>query len=102
MSCPQSTDGPDRTIDNVGAPLDLTEMKVVDPKTGRLMKTGIQGEVWARGHHVMLGYWEDEQKTKEAIENGWFKTGDMGTMNEEGYIKLVGRTKEMIIRGLLM
>ncbi|KAI1280689.1 Medium-chain acyl-CoA ligase ACSF2, mitochondrial [Halotydeus destructor] len=99
MSMPLVGDGPDKTVDNVGAPLSLTEMKVVNPKTGTLVKLGQQGEVWARGHNVMLGYWEDETKTKEAIENGWFKTGDMATMDDKGYIKLVGRTKELIIRG---
>ena len=72
---PLATDKPEKTIDNVGCPLELTEMKIVNPKSGHLLKIGEQGEVWARGHNVMLGYWEDEVKTKEAIENGWFKTG---------------------------
>lgn len=99
MSMPFVGDLPDSTINNVGAPLDLTEMKVCDPKSGRILPLGAEGEVWARGHHVMLGYWQDIDKTNESIENGWFKTGDMATMDSQGRINLVGRKKELIIRG---
>lgn len=75
MSMPLEGDPPTKTVDNVGAPLDLTEMKVVNTKTGDVVKIGEAGEVWARGHNVMKGYWDDPDKTKEAIEDGWFKTG---------------------------
>lgn len=99
MSMPFEGDLPESTISNVGAPLDLTEMKVCDPKSGKVVPISAEGEVWARGHHVMLGYWKDVEKTNESIENGWFKTGDMGTMDKNGRINLVGRKKELIIRG---
>lgn len=75
MSMPLEDDLPAKTVDNVGAPLDLTEMKIVNPKTGEVVKIGQSGEVWARGHNVMKGYWDDPVKTQEAVEDGWFKTG---------------------------
>lgn len=75
MSMPLEDDPLVRTVDNVGAPLDLTEMKIVHTKTGAVVKIGQPGEVWARGHNVMKGYWDDPEKTREAIEDGWFKTG---------------------------
>lgn len=75
MSMPLEGDPPGKSADNVGAPLDLTEMKIVDTKTGAVVKIGQSGEVWARGHNVMKGYWNDPDKTREAIEDGWFKTG---------------------------
>lgn len=99
MTMPFPADKPDKTSAVVGAPLDLTQVKICDPKTGKELAIGQQGEIWVRGHHVMLGYWEDVVKTKEAIENGWFKTGDVGVMQEDGYVSLVGRIKEIIIRG---
>lgn len=99
MTMPFPADGPEKTSAVVGAPLDLTQVKVCDPKSGKEVALGDEGEIWVRGHHVMLGYWEDEVKTKEAIENGWFKTGDMGVMQDDGCVSLVGRMKEMIIRG---
>lgn len=99
MTMPFPDDKPDKTSTVVGAPLDLTQVKICDPKSGKEVGVGQEGEIWVRGHHVMLGYWKDEIKTKEAIENGWFKTGDVGVMQEDGYVSLVGRIKEMIIRG---
>ncbi|XP_074596928.1 medium-chain acyl-CoA ligase ACSF2, mitochondrial-like [Brevipalpus obovatus] len=100
MTMPHRGDLPEQTMDNVGAPLDLTEVKIVDRKTGHLMPIGEQGELMVRGHHVMLGYWEDPDKTREAINSSnWFISGDIATMDDKGYIKLVGRAKELIIRG---
>jgi long-chain acyl-CoA synthetase len=96
MSMPFLTDGPEKTIDNVGAPLDLTEMKVVHPKLGYTLKVGEQGELYARGHNVMLGYWEDEAKTKEEIVNGWFKTGDVGEWMPNGALKIMDRIKNLV------
>jgi fatty-acyl-CoA synthase len=99
MTMPFPADSPETTCSSVGAPLDLTQVKVCDPKSGKEVEVGKEGEIWVRGHHVMLGYWKDDVKTAEAIENGWFKTGDVGVMGKDGYISLVGRIKEMIIRG---
>jgi fatty-acyl-CoA synthase len=76
------------------------EMKVVDPLTGECVPHGEPGEVCTRGYSVMLGYWDEPEKTAEAIDRaGWMHTGDLGTMDADGYVKIVGRSKDMIIRG---
>ena len=76
MTMPHPDDPPSATIDNVGKPLDLVQIKLVDPKSGLLVRLGEQGELWCRGHNVMLGYWNDEEKTKKEITNcKWFKSG---------------------------
>jgi fatty-acyl-CoA synthase len=90
----------ERRMETVGAPLDFVEVKIVDPISGEIVKIGEQGELLARGHNVMLGYWDEEEKTREVItDSKWYKTGDLATMDDTGYVKIVGRTKEMIIRG---
>jgi fatty-acyl-CoA synthase len=99
MTMPFPTDNPEDGVASVGFPLDLTEVKVCHPKTGSVVPIGCEGELWVRGHHVMPGYFKSAEKTAEAIENGWFKTGDMGVMDDKGSLSLKGRTKEMIIRG---
>jgi fatty-acyl-CoA synthase len=77
-----------------------TEIKVVDPETGRTQPRGEPGEFLARGYLVMRGYWNDPERTSDAIdEGGWMHTGDLATMDEEGYVRIVGRIKDMIIRG---
>ncbi|XP_054159206.1 putative acyl-CoA synthetase YngI [Oppia nitens] len=87
-------------METVGSPLDLVEVKIVNPATGQITKIGEQGELLSRGHNVMIGYWKDEVKTREAIDEGkWYHSGDLATMDQYGYIKIVGRTKELIIRG---
>jgi fatty-acyl-CoA synthase len=76
------------------------EVKIVDPDTGRTVPRGQPGEFLARGYHVMLGYWNDPERTAEAIDRGrWMHTGDLAVMDEDGYVKIVGRIKDMIIRG---
>jgi fatty-acyl-CoA synthase len=76
------------------------EIKVVDPVTGRTVPRGESGELCTRGYSVMLGYWEDPERTAEAIDQaGWMHTGDLATMDDEGYANIVGRIKDMIIRG---
>jgi fatty-acyl-CoA synthase len=76
------------------------EVKVVDPATGNIVARGETGEFLTRGYSVMLGYWDDAQRTAEAIDRaGWMHTGDLATMDEEGYLKIVGRSKDMVIRG---
>ena len=76
------------------------EVKVVDPNTGRCVARGESGELCTRGYSVMLGYWNDPERTSEAIdEAGWMHTGDLAVMDEAGYLNIVGRSKDMIIRG---
>ena len=76
------------------------EVQVIDPETGRLLPRGERGELCTRGYSVMLGYWDDEEATATAIDrSGWMHTGDLATMDDDGYLSIVGRIKDMIIRG---
>src|SRR4051812_10257272 len=76
------------------------EIKIVDPATGDTVERGRPGEFCTRGYSVMLGYWEDPDKTAEAIDaEGWMHTGDLAEMREDGYCNIVGRIKDMVIRG---
>ncbi|GAB6020347.1 hypothetical protein CHUAL_003059 [Chamberlinius hualienensis] len=82
-----------------GRPVPYMEVKVVDTN-GCIVARGQPGEIWARGYKVMLGYWDDEDKTREAItKDGWYRTGDVGIMLESGCIQIVDRIGDMIIRG---
>ncbi|MFC9468253.1 linear/branched/unsaturated fatty acid:CoA ligase LbuL [Streptomyces coelicoflavus] len=84
----------------VGRVLPHIEVKVVDPVTGVTVPRGDAGELRTRGYSVMLGYWEEPEKTAEAIDPGrWMHTGDLAVMREDGYVEIVGRIKDMIIRG---
>jgi fatty-acyl-CoA synthase len=84
----------------VGKVMPHTEIKIVDPATGRIQPRGEAGEFCARGYLVMRGYWNEPERTAEAIdEGGWMHSGDLATMDEEGYIRVVGRIKDMVIRG---
>jgi fatty-acyl-CoA synthase len=90
----------DRRVATVGRVHPHVEVKVVEPGTGRALPRGEPGELCTRGYSVMLGYWEDEERTREAIDAGrWMHTGDLATMDQEGYVNIVGRIKDMIIRG---
>jgi fatty-acyl-CoA synthase len=83
-----------------GQPLPHTEVKVVDPATGEVVDSGAVGEIMVRSYGVMQGYFEMEEATRAAIEpDGWLHTGDLGTMDPRGYVRITGRLKEMIIRG---
>jgi len=95
-----ATDDPiERRVSTVGRILPHVEAKVVDAE-GRIVPRGTAGELLTRGYLVMLGYWEDEEKTREAIDKaGWMHTGDLATIDDEGYCNIVGRIKEMVIRG---
>jgi len=76
------------------------EIKIIDPSTGETLDRGQTGEFCTRGYSVMLGYWNDEEKTREAIDSdGWMHTGDLAVMREDGYCTVVGRIKDMVIRG---
>jgi fatty-acyl-CoA synthase len=84
----------------VGAVHPHVECKIVDPETGRTVPRGTPGELLSRGYIVMLGYWEDDEATAKAIDRaGWMHTGDQAVMREDGYVNIVGRIKDMVIRG---
>jgi fatty-acyl-CoA synthase len=90
----------ERRVGTVGRVHPHVEVKVVAPETGRTVERGDPGELCTRGYSVMLGYWEDPKRTAEAIDPArWMHTGDLATMDDEGYVKIVGRSKDMIIRG---
>ncbi|OQV14640.1 Acyl-CoA synthetase family member 2, mitochondrial [Hypsibius exemplaris] len=92
-------DPPECTIHTVGTAIDHVEVKLVDEEDF-IVPVGTRGEILVRGHNRMKGYWEDEAKTKEAISpTGWMRSGDIGIMNEMGYLRIVGRSKDTIIRG---
>lgn len=89
-----------KQLHTVGRALPFIEVKIADPLTGREQPVDTPGEVWARGHNVFLGYYNDEEKTRQCItEAGWYKTGDVGMMDEDGYVIIVSRLKDMVIRG---
>lgn len=89
-----------RKTQTVGAIAPHTEAKVVCTQTARIVPLNAPGEILIRGYCNMLGYWNDEEKTKETFTPGnWYKTGDIGTLDEYGYCQIVGRIKDMIIRG---
>jgi fatty-acyl-CoA synthase len=90
----------DRRVGTVGRVHPHVEVKIVDPETGLTAERGHPGELLTRGYSVMLGYWDDPERTAEAIDAArWMHTGDLATMDDEGYVKIVGRSKDMIIRG---
>ena len=90
----------ERRVSTVGRKLPDVEVKIVDPETGEEIESGEPGELCTRGYHVMKGYYKMPDKTEETIdEDGWLHTEDLATMDEDGYVKITGRTKDMIIRG---
>ena len=101
VSTQSATDDPlDKRVTTVGRVHPHAEIKIVDPETGRVVPRGTSGELCTRGYCVMLGYWNDETATRAAIDAGrWMHTGDLATMDDEGYINIVGRIKDMIVRG---
>ncbi len=90
----------DRRVSTVGRVHPHVEVKVVNPETGLTLPCGEPGELCTRGYSVMLGYWDEPEKTAEAIDRArWMHTGDIGVMDDEGYINVTGRIKDMVIRG---
>ena len=90
----------ERRVTTVGQAFPHIELKIVDPLTGATVPRGVPGEVCGRGFGVMLGYWENPEATAAAIDPArWMHTGDLGTMDEDGYVNIVGRIKDLIIRG---
>ena len=101
VSCQtRSDDDLDRRTATIGRVHPHVEVKVVDPATGEVVERGVTGELCTRGYSVMVGYWDDREKTEEAIDtDGWMHTGDLAVMREDGYCNIVGRMKDMVIRG---
>ncbi len=96
----RADDDLDRRTATIGRVHPHVEIKVVDPETGKTVERGEPGELCTRGYSVMLGYWNDQEKTGEAIDSeGWMHTGDLAEMREDGYCNIVGRIKDMVIRG---
>ncbi|MFH9070533.1 AMP-binding protein [Streptomyces alboflavus] len=90
----------ERRTGTVGRVLPHIEVKVVDPVSGVTLPRGQSGELCTRGYSVMLGYWQEPERTAEVIDSGrWMHTGDLAVMREDGYVQIVGRIKDMIIRG---
>jgi fatty-acyl-CoA synthase len=95
------TDDPiEKRVSSVGKPHPGVEVKIIDPVTGEDTPTGVPGELCTRGYLVMKGYYNNEQATKSAVDHsGWLHTGDIAVMDEDGYIDITGRIKDMVIRG---
>ncbi len=93
-------DSLDKRVATVGRAHPHVEVRIVDPDTGETVPRGAAGEFMTRGYSVMLGYWDDKARTTEAVDDeGWMHTGDLAVMDDDGYINIVGRIKDMIIRG---
>jgi len=90
----------EKRVSTIGRAHPHVEVKIVDPETGTVVPRGTPGEQCTRGYSVMLGYWGDDEATACAVdEDGWMHTGDLSTMDDDGYVNIVGRIKDMIIRG---
>ena len=101
VSCQSSVDTPlDKRVSTVGLVQPHLEIKIISPESGEVVAPGVSGELCTRGYSVMHGYWDDPARTLEAIDlEGWMHTGDLATMDLEGYVNIVGRIKDMVIRG---
>jgi fatty-acyl-CoA synthase len=96
----RADDDMERRVSTVGRVHPHVEIKVIDPETGLVLARGSHGELCTRGYSVMLGYWDEPEKTAEAIDAArWMHTGDLAVMDEAGYLNIVGRIKDMVIRG---
>ena len=95
-----SDDSIEKRVGSVGRVHPHVEIRIADAGTGETVECGVAGEFQTRGYSVMLGYWNDAARTREAITpEGWMRTGNLATMDEQGYVNIVGRIKDMIIRG---
>lgn len=101
VSTQTAVDDPlEKQVGTVGSVHPHVEIKIIDPATGQVVPRGQSGELCTRGYCVMLGYWNNEEATRQAIDSArWMHTGDLATMDDEGYLNIVGRIKDMIIRG---
>ncbi len=99
VSFQSATDDPlEKRVSTVGRILPHLEVKIVDAD-GRVVPVGEKGELCTRGYSVMQGYWNDPERTADAVRDGWMHTGDLATLDEQGYCNIVGRVKDMVIRG---
>ncbi|MBK0112648.1 MULTISPECIES: AMP-binding protein [unclassified Delftia] len=100
-SCQSTTDTPlEKRVSTIGKVLPHLELKVISPESGEILPVGAVGELCTRGYSVMRGYWEDAAKTSEAIDaEGWMHSGDLATLDEDGYVNIAGRIKDLVIRG---
>ena len=90
----------EKRVGTVGSVHPHVQVKIIDPDTGKICSVGEAGELCTRGYSVMLGYWENPEGTESAIDSkGWMHTGDTAVMDEDGYVNIVGRIKDMIVRG---
>jgi fatty-acyl-CoA synthase len=101
VSFQSGTDDPvDKRVATVGKVHPHVEVKVIDPDSDRIVPRGVPGELCTRGYVVMLGYWDNQAATDEAIDQArWMHTGDLATLDADGYANIVGRIKDMVIRG---
>ncbi|MBO1416568.1 AMP-binding protein [Streptomyces sp. FH025] len=96
----RTDDSIERRVSTVGRVGPHLEVKVIDPATGRTVPRGEPGELCTRGYSVMLGYWSEPERTAEAVDEArWMHTGDLAVMDEDGYVAITGRIKDMVIRG---
>ncbi|AFD00642.1 Acyl-CoA synthetases (AMP-forming)/AMP-acid ligases II [Methanocella conradii HZ254] len=100
LTMSSTADPLERRVSTVGKPMPHAEIKIVDPKTGKMVPRGQPGEICARGYMIMKGYYNNPEATSLAIDkDGWLHTGDLGILDDEGYCKITGRLKDMVIRG---
>lgn len=88
-----------KAFQSIGRPIPYSETKIVDIKTREIVPLNTDGELMIKGPHTFREYWDEKEKTNDAFENGWLKTGDICSMDEEGYLFFKSRDKELIIRG---
>lgn len=93
-------DTPEDQAETIGRAIKQVEIKIANPLDGEVLPLGVEGEICGRGHQMMIGYLDDPAATAQTVDaEGWLHTGDLGTMDERGYLRITGRLKEMIIRG---
>ncbi len=95
----RAEDSVEQRVHTVGRVHPHVEVKIVDSASGQVLPRGEAGELCTRGYSVMLGYWDEPERTAEVLRDGWMRTGDIATMDDNGYVAIVGRTKDMVIRG---
>jgi fatty-acyl-CoA synthase len=96
----RADDDLERRTATVGRAMPHVEVKVIEPASGLVLPVGEAGELCTRGYSVMLGYWKEPDKTAEAVDPaGWMHTGDLAVMGDDGYVNIVGRIKDLVIRG---
>jgi fatty-acyl-CoA synthase len=99
VTASMASDSIEHRVETVGCALPDVEVKIVDPAGGVDLPPGREGELVTRGYHVMLGYYKMPEETNKAIREGWLHTGDLATMDTDGYVRITGRSKDLIIRG---